>query len=354
MYEQYLLKDLKRKRRFLISAFGLVLAMLLIPLLGIYQWSLGPKDISSTDEIRVVIQPGDTALVIADKLYDAELIKSKLTFRIYAELTNTKNNLQAGGYALSRNLSVADIIDHMSTGRTDEFTVRIAPGLTLKQQFDPKLAGSFAQQGFSQSEISEAFASSYDSPLLANKPPTTTLEGYIYPDTYRIAANDNLSAVLKKSFDEFNRVIQENMIEQQLAAKGLSLHQGLTLASIIQKEVSNEQDQRQVAQVFYSRLANDTLLGSDVTFLYAASLLGVEPKINLDSPYNTRVNKGIPPGPIANFNLSALLAAANPAPGDFLYFVADREGKTYYARTLEEHEANVERYNRQSKTEFSY
>lgn len=349
------MESLHRRRTIIIILLVSVLIILVGTIVGVYQWALQPRDTMSTEPVRVVIEPGDSASVIARKLHDAELIRSPIAFRVYTELTNTKKNLQAGGYALTANLSVADIIDHMSTGRTDEFNVQIVPGLTLMQQRDPELAGSFAAQGFSDQEIVNAFNRTYDHPLLRDKPTGATLEGYIYPDTFRINADGSLSTVLELSFDEFERVIDDNNIREQLAARNLSLHQGLTLASIVQKEVSDTNDQRKVAQVFFNRLAADMPLGSDVTFIYAAALEGVEPTINIDSPYNTRVKKGLPPGPIANFNLSALTAVASPEPNDFLYFVASYDtGITYYARTLEEHEANVERYNSGARTEYSY
>lgn len=345
-----------RRNRSLLWVLGILGAIVLtfVALLSYYSWSLTPKDPSATGEIRLIVAPGDSVSVIANNLYDADLIRDATVFRIYAELTDTKDQLQAGGYALSKNMSVADIIDHMSTGQTDELTVQIVPGLTLKQQSNPDINRSLAQQGFSPSEIESAFDANYDHPLLALKPADQSLEGYIYPDTYRIAADSGVPALLTRSFDEFYRVIQENDIEARLKARNMNFHQGITLASIIQKEASNEQDQKQIAQVFYSRLASDIELGSDVTFLYAAELLGVKPTIGLDSPYNTRVKKGLPPGPIANFNLSALTAVVSPAEGDFLYFVSDKEGVTHFARTLEEHEANVERYNRESRDEFSF
>lgn len=351
----YLLDGLYRRRRLIIGALIFVIFALVATIIGIYQWSLQPRDMNSTQEVRVVIEPGDTAAVIADKLYENDVIRSALAFRVYSELTNTKDNLQAGGYALTPSLSVADIIDHLSTGRTDEFNVRILPGLTLIEQQDPEYKGSLASQGFSPEEIKEAFSRSYDHPVLNSRPAGASLEGYIYPDTYRISASGALSEVLELSFDELQEAITANDIATKLSARNLSLHQGLTLASIVQKEVSNVEDQRKVAQVFYNRLAIDMPLGSDVTFIYAAELEGVNPTINIDSPYNTRVVKGLPPGPIANFNLSALLAVTDPEPNEFLYFVASYEtGDTYYARTLEEHETNVERYNSAARTEFAY
>jgi UPF0755 protein len=232
----------------------------------------------------------------------------------------------------------------MVKGNTDEINILILPGLTLSQQLDPEIRNSLAGQGFSQEEIKQAFNASYDHPLFAGKPPETSLEGYIFPETYRINASDPLTVLLKKSFDEVYTRLQKDGMFEKFAAQGLTPYQAFTLASIVQKEVSNPVDQRQVAQVFLKRLHEGIMLGSDVTFIYAAHEMGVEPSVSLDSPYNTRKYKGLPPGPIANMNYSALQAVADPAPGDYLYFVAgdgSDEGKTFFARTEQEHQANV-------------
>ena len=238
-----------RPRRKGILLIVLVLAVLasISALLVTYHWSLSPVDSSSNYKVRVIVEKGETVIDIAHQLKQAGLIKSEASFRIYSELTNTKNHLQAGAYALSKNFSVADIIDHLSTGRTDEFNLRVVPGLTLKQQYDGNLQGSFAQQGFSSAEIDKALAQNYASDLLAKRPAGSTLEGYIYPDTYRVTADSDLSVVIEKSLVEFAKVIQDNDIESKLAAHGLTLHRGITMASIVQKEASNEQDQRQIA-----------------------------------------------------------------------------------------------------------
>ena len=121
---------------------------------------------------------------------------------------------------------------------------------------------------------------------------------------------------------------------------GLNLYQGITLASIIQRE-SIGGDEPQIAQVFYTRLSIGMMLGSDVTYQYIADKTGVARDINLDSPYNTRRYTGLPPGPIATPGLNALLAVASPAPGDYIYFLSGDDDVTYFATTLEEHEANI-------------
>lgn len=306
-----------------------------------YHWALQPVDAADTQSVRIIVASGQTSADIIEILSGAGLIRSKLATRLYIDTSGKKHTLQAGGYVLSRNLSVENIVDHIAGGKTDELNVTVLPGLTLKQLADPEVKGSLAQQGFTAAEIQEAFAAAYDSPLLADRPQGQSLEGYIFPETYRMNAGDKLSSIFARSFDELYQRLQKDSMIEKLKAHGLNIHQALTLASIVQKEVGDPTTQKQVAQVFYKRLADGMVLGSDVTFEYAAAQLGVTPAVDIDSPYNTRRNPGLPPGPIANMNYTALQAVADPAPGDYLYFVAGDDGVTYFSRSVEEHEANV-------------
>ncbi len=126
---------------FILAVLGLIIG---------YRQSLEPVDPKSNDEVRVVVVQGDSLETIASKLKQADLIRSTYSFRIYTELTGTKNRLQAGGYALTKNQSVPEIIDHLSTGRTDEFSVTILPGLTIKQLLDSEVERQFSATGFQQ------------------------------------------------------------------------------------------------------------------------------------------------------------------------------------------------------------
>lgn len=195
--------------------------------------------------------------------------------------------------------------------------------------------------GFSEASVNASLSASYNHPLLASKPASTSLEGYIFPDTYELPGDGQVRSLITLSFDTLEEKLNQNGLRQALEAQGLNVHQALTLASIVQKEDKRPEEQRRIAQVFLKRLKENMPLGSDVTFMYAAEQMGVEPSVNLQSPYNTRLHKGLPPGPIGNFNLTALEAIAFPAPGDFLYFVAGDDGVNYFARTLQEHERNV-------------
>ncbi len=330
-------------KRPIVGVIAAVLILCVGTLIYIFS-SLGPVDSDSTRNVRFVVTPGESATEIAQSLHDSELIKDPFVFQLYTQLTGKKSQLQAGGYILKKSYSLEEIVGHITSGKTDEVSVTILPGLTLEQLADPEVKGSLAQQGFSSEEITSAYKETYESGLLEGKSADESLEGYIYPETYRMLANDTLSKIFQLSFDELSKLIEQQDITAKLQQQNLSLRQGVVLASIVQKEVSDASEQKQVAQVFLKRLKEGIVLGSDVTFMYIAEREGREPSVNDPSPYNTRKNSGLPPGPISNFTFSALQAVAEPAPGDFVYFVAGDDGTTYFAKTEAEHESNVRKY----------
>lgn len=332
------------KHRHIWLAAGAIVATLIVGAIIYIATALSPVDRNSTDQIRFVVQSGDTASDVARALHQLELIRDPIVFQLYSEVTGTKSSILAGGYMLRKSESLSDIVRHLTSGKTDEVAITVLPGFSLHQLADPEFEGSLAAQGFSQQEITDAFERTYDSPLFAGAPAGVSLEGYIFPETYNMLATDSLERVLELSFDEFYSQIEEKNIPARLQQQGLTLREGIILASIVQKEVSDPEEQRQVAQVFLKRLREDIVLGSDVTFLYIAEKEGRTPSVNDESPYNTRKYGGLPPGPISNFNLSSLEAVASPAEGEYLYFVAGDDGTTHFSFTEEEHIENTRKY----------
>lgn len=340
----------KRTRLFIILGILLFIVLAVGSTVGWYFYELQPRDAKASMQ-TVVIEQGMTPRSIAALLEQKAIIRNKIAFEVYASLSGHADSLQAGSYRIGASLSVPAIVEHLLKGQNDTYNVIILPGMTLKQLADPDVKNSLAAQGFSNDEITAAFSASYTSPVLADRPSGASLEGYIYPETYQMRAGDSLESLVQRSIDELYDQLQTNNLIQKFADRGLTIHQGLTLASIVQKEVNKAADEPQVAQVFLKRLAIGMMLGSDVTALYGARLDGVSlPSdaaaaaaiaIAHDSPYNTRKYAGLPPGPIASMNLSALEAVGNPAAGEYLYFVAGDDGTTYFSTTYEEHEAAV-------------
>ena len=325
-------------RWIILSIFGVIILTLIIGF-AVYQHALAPKDPSSEAKMRITVTSGENSTMIGDTLEKNNVIKSSFAFQIYTQITNTKQQLQAGTYLFSPSESIPQITKHLQEGKTDTFNVTILPGQSLKE-----IAKSLKKQGFSQKEIDDALSADYDHPVLKGKPKDASLEGFIFPETYQLNGDDTLQSLIIRSMDEFYAQLQEKNLLEGFEKQNLTPFQAMTLASIIQKEVASEKDEKQVSQIFLKRLADDIRLDADSTFVFAAKQQGKTPSVDFDSSYNTRVNKGLPPGPISNFNIAALDAVANPASGDYLYFVSGDDGTTYYARSLEEHEKNVRKY----------
>lgn len=335
-------KQPRRCSKVIVVVISIVVVLLatVSAITGWYFYSLQPRDASASLQ-TVTIEQGMTPRAIAQLLDNKDIIRHWLAFELYTKLNGHADTLQAGNYKLGAQQSVEEIVDHLRKGVNDVYNVMIPPGLTLKQLADPTVKNSLAAQGFSSEEIVAAFAADYVSPLLSDRPEGASLEGYIFPETYQLRVGDSLESLIQRSFDELYSRLQTGNLLTKFTERGVTLHQAITLASIVQKEVSDPADQPQVAQVFLKRLGQGMMLGSDVTFIYAANQAGVTPTIDIDSPYNTRRYTGLPPGPIATMNFSALEAVAQPASGEYLYFVAGDDGVTYFSNTYEEHEAAV-------------
>lgn len=298
------------------------------------------KPLSKTQSrIKVKVTPGLNAEQIGELLQKHGVIRSAKAFSWYTNGSGQRNKLQAGTYLFSPSQPVETIADWLANGKTNIFNVIILPGQTISQ-----LKNQLKKDGFKEKEINQALNANYQSPILSGKPKGASLEGYLFPDTYKIDGETSLNQLFQKVFNNFWQQIKQNNLETKFKKHGLSVRQAVILASIIQKEDSNPKIQPKIAQVFYKRLNSNIPLGSDVTFIYAAKLMGVKATPDLHSPYNTRIVKGLPPGPIANFNLSALKAVANPASTDYLYFVAGDNGQVYFAKTEVEHQQNVDNY----------
>lgn len=345
-----------RKRRIILwSLLGTSLLLLLVAAASVlwYFQALRPVDAQATERVRVSVAEQSRAREIGQLLYDKRLIRSTLAFDIYTRLSGTRNDLKAGSYNLSQAESMPDVIKHLVSGQADTVTLTFYPGATLRDATDTPeekktdVTTVLLRAGYTQAEIDAALAKQYDHPLFEGRPAEAGLEGYVYGETYNFSSDATVEEILTHTFDVFYQKIQGQDIIEPLKQRGLSLYQGVILASIVQREVSSSNpnqasaDQRQVAQVFYSRLEMNMPLGSDVTAYYGADQVGAARSVEVDTPYNTRKYTGLTPGPIAVPGVGALAAVANPAQGDYLYFLSGDDHVTYFARTDAEHQANI-------------
>jgi UPF0755 protein len=320
----------------------IALAVVIFTVIGVvwwYNYQLSPVGKDAGLLKKITIAKGSTSSQIGQELERQSIIRNSFIFEIYTRVSGKNGVLQAGTYRLSPAESVPQIVDHLEKGSVDQFSITFYPGDTLAG-----VVKVLKKAGYTDTEINVALETTYDSPLFVDKPPSADLEGYVYGETYKFNIGMTAEEVLKRTFDHFYSVIQNNELIVGFQKHGLNLYQGITLASIVQRELNDIDDQRQAAQVFYSRLSSGMPLGSDVTYQYVADKEGLERSPDLDSPYNTRRYNGLPPGPISVPGLTALQAVANPAKGDYLYFLSGDDNITYFARTYAEHEANIKNH----------
>lgn len=331
-------RKLNKQKHYLRNCIlSLVALLVIVSAVAVMWWNNSNQPVSTADTNTRQFEVADGATVdeVAEALQRAGFIRSTLAFRIYMRLNG--NIIQAGNHMLSPSYTMSEIADKLVTADTDEVDIQIPPGLTLNE-----LRDVFKKYDYTDAEIEQAFNATYDNPILADRPAGASLEGYIYPDTYRVFAGDSLEVVIDKALDQLQQVANDNNLPALFAARGLSFYQGITLASIVTKEVQKVPDQQLVAGVFYNRLNAGMPLGSDVTFQYAYKMgLCSTNTPDCESTYNTRIYQGLPPGPIANPSLTALQAVANPADSNYYYFVAGEDGNTYFSETVDQHNQAV-------------
>jgi UPF0755 protein len=295
-----------------------------------YERELRPYSDNQSTQIFTV-QEGSSVKQIADQLEVRHLIRSSWALQLYVHSKELTDQIQAGTYALST----------MVQGSVTSRLVTILPGRRIDQ-----VRADLINDGFSPAAVASALnpAQYSDIPVLDFKPASaTTLEGLLWPDSFEKTATTPPSDIIKESLLEMGQHLTPQ-VQAEFAAEGLTTYQGLTLASIVEQEVSKPSDQAQVAQVFLSRLKANMSLESDATANYGAIEAGQSPSLNYDSPYNTYLHTGLPPGPISTISLSALQAATQPAATNWLYFVTGDNGTTYFSTTLAQQQANTAKY----------
>ncbi len=290
----------------------------------------------SADEQYFTIDQGMSSAAIAQALADEGIIRNPLAFRIHARIEDASHRLQAGFYALSPAQSTPQVLNALTSGVVAENSIRIPSGYELTQIIE-----LMEEAGFSRDDIDLALGAEYDYSVLRDKPRGASLEGYLFPDTYVISGDMSAADFIDMVLANTQRQVDESLIAGW-AEYGLNIHEGFTLASIIQKEVPSSGEKEIVSQVFHLRLERGMMLQADPTYLYGARRLGVSASPDLNSPYNTYRNTGLPPGPIGNVERLALEASANPSTStEYLYFVTGDDGVTRFSETQEQHDSYI-------------
>lgn len=313
---------------------------------------------SNEAPIYVVVESGDTAADIGTRLEAANIIDSAANFERLAKVMGAESLLVAGEYEFLEGTSVLDAITRVRDGLTAARIVTLREGLRIEEVAEVLEARGVvsADDFLAAANAIATTGTDVDAALLASRPTSSTLEGYLYPATYSFARSiDANHAVLMMIEALSTRLTPELRAEAE--AKGLSVHDVLILASIVEREAVLPEERALIAGVYLNRIADGMPLQADPTVQYALTQrpgsvqeFGYWKRsltfddLEYASTYNTYVQMGLPPGPIANPGIDSITAVIRPAQTNFLFFVATGEGGHVFAETFEEHLANVQQY----------
>ncbi len=316
-------KRANRRTEIIVIIGGIILLLL-------YLGAVRPPNDFPTNTL-IEIKQGESLVNIAENLEMANVIRSGLAMRVIAKIYNVENNLHAGDYLFKEPLNMLEVLKRVSIGAfgLDPVKIQVREGSTVKD-----IANILEKQMLKFDK--DTFIN------MANK-----YEGYLFPDTYYFLPNTSEDVIVSTMVDNFYTKFKE--IEDKAKDTGLTLHELVTLASIVELEAWKYEDRRKIAGVLYNRLAIDMPLQVDVSFIYIMNKGSFEvtrEDMRHPSLYNTYVHKGLPPGPIGSPSLASLKAVVNPAgrENNWLFYLADSTGVTHFSKTYQEHLAKKKRY----------
>lgn len=343
-----------------IVAIVIISLLLLLAIAGISGYfyiksGLEPVDPGNEQGVEIEIPLGSTTSGIAKILEENDIIKNSMIFRFYIKFKN-ESGFQAGSYTFTKSMTLDEIIESLKSGRLIKepvVRVTIPEGLTIDE-----IAAIYADKlPITEEEFKEKVSDPDYIKQLMEKYPVLTedilnselrypLEGYLFAATYDFyVENPAIETVIENMLDKSQAVIGQYLNE--ITDSGLSIHEAVTMASIVEKEAVTQDQRKKIAGIFYNRLDVGMPLQTDPTVLYAIG--GHKEKVlisdtKVESPFNTYYISGLPIGPISNFSESAFEASINPEVTDYYYFLHDGEGNIYYSETLEQHNVYKAQY----------
>jgi UPF0755 protein len=287
---------------------------------------------------------------VAARLAEAGIITDADLFRLYIRYHGVDASLEAGNFELRRNMPMEEIAEALQKARMEEVTVTILPGWRAEET-----AEMLDRENIMPGDAFLALVrqGTFAYAVLADRPEGSSLEGYLFPETYRLPAQATALDLVERMLKTFDQRLSPEM-RQAIRQQGLTIYKAVTLASIVQREGVVAQEYPIIADVYLNRIENGIFLQADPTFQYARGYdaasdkwwagFDIEDVALVQSPYNTYLNPGLPPGPICNPSQAALEAVAFPADTNYLFFFAKGDGTHAFAVTYEEHLANQARY----------
>jgi len=313
--------------------------------LSLHQAEITQPAGTDSTPVAFVVEPGETAAQIAARLEQLGLISDAHLFRLLVRYKGVGDKLEAGEYELRATMTMEEIIACLQRGRPGEIEVTIPEGWRMEQ-----IAEMLAKRTDIDGEefLSLARGGEFDFDFLRDRPQGATLEGFLFPDTYRLPAEAGASDLIERMLQNFDRRFTPRM-RKRAEEQGMTIYQVVTLASIVEREAVIPDERPLIASVYLNRLATTErepwgYLQADPTVQYILGRPGQwwkpltpEEYRSVDSPYNTYLHPGLPPGPICNPGLASIQAILWPAQTDYLYFQAKGDGSHIFSKTFQEH-----------------
>lgn len=325
---------------------------------GFYLWlhrdELNKPLLPGGSPVAFTVYPGESPYSIGERLEEIGLISSARLFYAYVRYYNLGQKLEAGDYTLSPAMTIPEIVQILQHGRTKEITLTIPEGWRIEQiaQYLEK-QGIMSAREFLAVAWRDQWVARYD--FLRDAPEGITLEGYLFPDTYRLPIPASPQDLLARMLDNFGTKVTPEM-RARAKELGFTLYQVVTLASIVEREAVIPEERPIIAGVYLNRLRKGMYLQADPTVQYAKGYdeatgrwwppITIEEMSSIQSPYNTFLNPGLPPGPICSPGLDSIKAVLYPAETDYLFFFSKGDGSHVFSKTYEEHLENQKRYGR--------
>ena len=308
---------------------------------------IGPYNKNNTEGIVVEIPQGSTTNTISDILYKNNLIKNKVMFKISVKLSNKAQQFKAGKYLFNQTYSNKQIINDLSLGKiyNDGIKITIPEGSTSREIVSILVDKKLGNQDSYEALISNP-KEFYNDFKFLEEDDITSLEGFLYPSTYYFDENSSEKEVLSTMLSQFNKVYTNKLRDRQKELN-MTTEQVVNLASIVEKEAILDKDRPIIASVFYNRLEIGMPLQSDATIQYIfkeRKKIVTYKDLEIDSPYNSYKNKGLPPTPISSPGIESIKATLYPEKTDYLYFVAKMDGGNNYSKNYEDHLKYVKEY----------
>jgi len=322
----------------LIRSLLLLIFLLILIASGCYSLLLSP--LTPRQKVFYQLNQGASLARVANDLEDLGVIRSALSLKLLARISDQSGQIQSGRYRFSEPATPLQILDRLVSGDVEKVSLTIPEGFTLRQVIE-----RISDLGYGSRDRLQQLAHDPDF-IHQLRIEANSLEGYLFPETYLFAPGMDEAALLKMLVKQFRSNLDAGLLSKAKQQQ-LNLHQLVTLASIIEKETSLVEEMPLISAVFHNRLRRNIPLQTDPTVIYGLENFNgnlTRKDLETPTPYNTYLHRGLPPGPIANPGLAALRAAAEPASSDKLYFVARGDGSHQFSRTLEEHNRAVHQY----------